>query len=73
MLFKQTNLSSVTDCVFTASLESNIAGVVDAAGQGGNHYKNNRFDGNQDNQFTVEGATEFPLTTGPSAPKGLAL
>jgi hypothetical protein len=69
VLFKQTNSSSVTDCAFTALPEAAITGILDAASQGGNHYRNDRFDGNQVNQLEVESASEFPFTAGPSVLK----
>lgn len=73
VLFKQTNFSSVTDCVFTAPPESDISGIVDEGSQGGNHYRNDRFDGNQSTQLLVEGAIEFPFTAGSFGLKGLSV
>jgi len=69
VLFRQTNLSSVTDCIFTAPAESAVTGILDEGSQGGNHYRNDKFDGNQKSQLDVESAIEFPFTAGPSVLK----
>jgi hypothetical protein len=61
----QTNSSSITDCSFTSTPESEMIGIVDIASQGGNTYKNDSFDGNEDQELVVEGAHTYPFAAGP--------
>jgi hypothetical protein len=63
--FNQTNSSSITDCDFTSVPHSLMVGIIDVASQGGNHYKNDSFDGNESEELVVEGAQEFPFAAGP--------
>jgi hypothetical protein len=69
VLFNQTNLSSVTDCAFTAVPNSPMVGILDIASQGGNHYRNDHFDGNERQQLIVAGAYQFPFAAGPAVLK----
>jgi hypothetical protein len=65
VLFQQTNSSSVTDCAFTAAPRSAVIGINSIYSQGGNHYKNDSFDGNQSQQLLVVGPDGFPNFAAP--------
>jgi len=61
----QVNSSSVTDCAFTCPTLSPTIGIRDIASQGGNVYKNCKFDGNEEQELVINGGQTPAFFAGP--------